>query len=227
VAAVARRSLGSFDGDDIADKLAKLSGALRARDFQEGYQAAAGVWHPGEIPLLSPALRGEDVPLGDPFTDQALHPVDAMMLTDASTLLPDALLVKVDRASMSCGLEVREPLLDHKLIEYALSLPLALKRKHGTTKYLLKRLLKDLLPANLVDQPKRGFSPPLGRWLRGPLRGLLLEVLHDGRLAETGILSRAYTRQAVQSFLAQKQHSPRKMWNLLVFGLWAEKWRPN
>jgi asparagine synthase (glutamine-hydrolysing) len=220
-----RRLLGSFDGSDVNDKLAKLSGALMARDFGEAYDAAAGVWHASEIPRLAPLLAQMHAPLMAPGALDGKSPVEQMMLTDALTLLPDALLVKVDRASMSCGLEVREPLLDHKLIEFAVSLPLELKLRRGTTKHLLKRLLRDLLPAELVDQPKRGFSPPLGRWLRGPLKSLLLEVLHDGRLERTGVVSQPFVRGAVDSFLAGKAHSPRKMWNLLMFGLWADKWQ--
>jgi asparagine synthase (glutamine-hydrolysing) len=146
-----------------------------------------------------------------------------MMLFDAKIYLPDDLLVKIDRASMSVGLEAREPLLDHKLVEYALSLPLRYKYSNQTTKYILKRILYKYLPRDLVDRPKRGFDAPLEQWLlNGSLKSLVMDYLNPRRIREQGILSPAYIQKMVNDFRQGIWINPNKIWNLLAFELWYE-----
>ena len=111
------------------------------------------------------------------------------LAADVETYLPDDLLVKVDIATMSHGLEGRSPFLDHRLMEFCAGLPSDLSFEGRTTKYLLKRAARDLLPAPVIDRPKQGFGVPIDRWLRGALRPMLHDVLLDART-----LGRGYVR---------------------------------
>src|SRR5690606_36750486 len=103
----------------------------------------------------------------------AQDPVDAMLDVDVQYYLPDCLLVKVDIATMAHGLEGRSPMLDHDFMEFAASLPSNLKLRGGTTKYLLKQAARRLLPAEIIDRPKRGFGVPLEAWFRRDLVELM------------------------------------------------------
>ncbi|HWG34427.1 MAG TPA: asparagine synthase (glutamine-hydrolyzing), partial [Gemmatimonadaceae bacterium] len=149
------------------EKMHKLVAALDHANPRERYLEVVSFWAGGapihgNRPVTSPhdrfAREDRELPLGA-----------WMMLLDQRTYLPDDILVKVDRASMAVALEARVPLLDHDLLAYAWSLPLSLKIKHGRGKYLLRELLCRYVPRELVERPKRGFTVPLGAWLRGPL----------------------------------------------------------
>ena len=109
------------------------------------------------------------------------EPLQAMMYLDFAGYLPDDCLVKVDRASMAASLEVRCPLLDHRVVEFAWSLPLSYRVDDGGAKRVLKSVLERYLPRTLFERPKRGFGVPLGAWLRGPLRGWAETLLDERR----------------------------------------------
>src|SRR5436190_8238923 len=117
--------------------------------------------------------------------------VDAALLTDTMTYLPNDLLVKVDIATMAVSLEARSPFLDHEVIEFAASLPEKYKLRGLTTKYLLKRVLRKLLPAENLDRRKMGFGVPITHWLRGNLQGFLRETLLSERSLRRGLFKPA------------------------------------
>jgi asparagine synthase (glutamine-hydrolysing) len=146
--------------------------------------------------------------------------VDATLAVDVETYLPDDLLVKVDISTMAHGLEGRSPFLDHELMEFCASLPSDLKLRGLTTKYLLRRAVRDLLPAAVVDRPKQGFGVPIDRWLRGELRGLVHDVLLDTRTLQRGY----FHEPVVRRLLGEHQRGVRgwhyQLWNLLVLELW-------
>lgn len=203
----------------------KFSSALTAADFLEAFASLTSHWPQEQLNYLAPGLQ-PNVPFNG-FPKINRDPMTIMMLTDAKFYLPDNLLVKVDRASMSVGLEVREPLLDHKLVEYALSLPLSYKYRNRTNKYLLKKILYKYVPRELVDRPKQGFTVPLHQWLKGPLKPLALEYLNPDRIRKEGILSPVYVQDMVNDFLSGVRVTGRQIWSLLVFELWYERWLKN
>lgn len=149
--------------------------------------------------------------------------VTMMGYMDAITYLPDDILVKVDRASMAFGLEARAPLLDHRVAEFAWSLPLKFKYQHGIGKLVLKTLLQQYVPASLIERPKTGFGIPLAEWLRGPLREWMCDTLSDGRIRRDGYLEPALVAQYVREHTSGKRDWQGRLWNLVMFCAWLDQ----
>lgn len=177
------------------------------------------------------ALTGRPVPPYPAYLEASagvehLPSVERPPLVDLVTYLPEDILVKVDRASMAVGLEARAPLLDHHVAEFALRLPLALKWRGGTTKWLLRRLLYRRVPRSLVDRPKMGFGVPLADWLNGPLRARMEELLAGPALRALGLDERA-ARGLWEAFLAGRELRSSSVWALFALLAWAERWKPS
>jgi asparagine synthase (glutamine-hydrolysing) len=146
---------------------------------------------------------------------------ERMLYVDQRLYLPDDILFKVDRMSMANSLEARTPLLDHPLVEFAAALPYDLKVRGLTSKYLLKRAVRDLLPPPLLRQRKQGFSMPVGRWLRGDL-GTTARALLLGHDAERrGLWNPDFVRWMLDEHQAGRHDFGRRLWSLLVFEVWA------
>lgn len=146
--------------------------------------------------------------------------LNRLLYVDIKTELANDILVKVDRMSMANSLEIRSPLLDHRIHEFAATLPDQAKLKGWTTKYLLKRLAKQYLPRELLKRPKRGFSVPLDRWLREDLGNYAAEILFDHGTHSRGLFN---TKAVVQLFKNHAQgltNHGREIWMLLVTELW-------
>jgi asparagine synthase (glutamine-hydrolysing) len=149
------------------------------------------------------------------------NPIDRMLWLDNRTYLPDDLLVKMDIASMHCGLEARSPLLDHEVVEYCASLPVGLKVRSGVGKYLLKKLAERYYPPKFVHRKKMGFGIPVADWLRGPLRSLTESIILDADLMEP--LDGAVIRASWEHLLGAESPTPadgRRVWALLMYGQW-------
>jgi asparagine synthase (glutamine-hydrolysing) len=147
-------------------------------------------------------------------------PMDRAMYVDARTYMVDDVLTKVDRMSMAVSLEAREPLLDHKLLEFAARVPASLKLKNGRSKYLLRRVLDRRVPRTIIDRPKRGFAAPIGQWLRGPLAGLTSELLLDGRLRDRGIFEPREVARIWDEHRSGRADHPHRLWQLVMLELW-------
>jgi asparagine synthase (glutamine-hydrolysing) len=143
---------------------------------------------------------------------------------DFRLYLEGDILAKVDRAGMAHALEVRVPLLNRELVEFARKLPLDLKVRGFTTKYLLRRALRGLLPEDILRRPKKGFNVPMAHWLAGPLRPLLLELLSPTRLKRQGLFIPGYVQGLIREHLEGRRDHRKLLWTLVAFQLWYDKW---
>jgi asparagine synthase (glutamine-hydrolysing) len=147
-----------------------------------------------------------------------------LLYLDTKLYLQDGVLVKVDRASMAHGLEVRVPFLDHRFVELVAGIPEGLKLKGLTTKYLWKKAIKDRIPDEIARRRKRGFGIPIGKWLSGELKELMLELLSEGRLKKQGVFNPSVVKTLVADHLAHRVDNRKKLWNLLIFQLWWDNY---
>ncbi|HEX7049651.1 MAG TPA: asparagine synthase (glutamine-hydrolyzing) [Longimicrobiales bacterium] len=205
------------------EKIGKL-GHLLARDSEAAmYRSLLSAWqHPEHV--LRQAETGESrvEEMLDRTRDLTL--LDRMMATDQATYLADDLLAKVDRASMAVSLEVRVPLIDHRVVEFGWRLPSSLKIRGGRGKWLLRQVLYRHVPEALVERPKVGFTVPIAAWLRGPLRAWAEDLLDSERLEADEILSAAPIRRAWHAFQSGHDGLALALWTVLIFQAWRERW---
>lgn len=165
-----------------------------------------------------------------PYSDLEMHAAEAgglpfvelMMLHDKRYFLPDDIMVKVDRASMSVSLESRAPFLDHAVAEFAASLPIHLKIRNNKGKWLLRQLLKRYIPESLTERPKMGFGAPVGNWLRGPLRCWAEDLLSERRLGGLKGFDARAIRAVWEAHREGRQERGTQLWNLLMFLAWLD-----
>jgi asparagine synthase (glutamine-hydrolysing) len=147
-------------------------------------------------------------------------PLDRSMYVDSQTYMIDDVLTKVDRMSMAVSLEAREPLLDHKLLEFAARVPASLKLKDGRSKHLLRRILERRVPRSITDRKKSGFAAPIGEWLRGPLAPMASELLTDGRLRDRGIFNPQEIARVWNEHRRGDADHRHRIWQLVMLELW-------
>jgi asparagine synthase (glutamine-hydrolysing) len=147
-------------------------------------------------------------------------PLDCALYVDVKTYLVDDIMTKVDKMSMAVSLESREPLLDHKLVEFAAGVPAALKLKNGRSKYLLRRLVERRLPSAIVNRPKQGFEAPTGEWLRGPLAPMVDDLLLDGRLRNRGLFDNGTIARLWREHKSGLRDHRHRLWSLVMLELW-------
>ncbi len=207
----------------IGDKMHKVSEVLAHAHEANFYQMLSSHWKAPEQVVL----HGREPRAGmlDPQWQLALPELmHLMMFLDAAIYLPDDILVKVDRASMAVSLESRVPLLDHRVVEFAWQIPLALKLREGKTKWLLRQVLYKYIPPTLVEREKMGFGVPIHQWLRGPLREWAATLLNEQRLQREGF----FLPQPIQQKWQEHQRSAHDwqyhLWDVLMFQAWLEEW---
>ena len=206
----------------IGDKLRKLAPVLAGGQPNQMHNLLVSNWRESEflVPasrMTAASVEGNWPALGD-FVQQ-------MMYSDLVSYLPDVILAKVDRASMGVSLEARIPFLDHRLIEFAWHLPLHLKFRGGTTKWILRQLLNRYVPHELVDRPKSGFSVPISEWLRGPLRQFGEDLLLQSRLQQDGWLDARLVRKLWTEHITRQRNWEQPLWSLLMFQAWLSEER--
>ena len=204
------------------DKLYKLSNLLMMAKPETLYHRLLSLWDNPTAVVL-----GAVEPL-TAVTDPAQWAsvpglIEQMMYLDTRTYMPDDLLVKVDRASMGVSLEVRTPLLDHRVVEWAWQLPTSLKVRDGEGKWALREVLYKYVPRRLVDRPKMGFGVPIDSWLRGPLRAWAESLLDEKRLRDEGFLDPAPIRQRWADHLSGQRDWQYSLWTVLMFQAWRDQ----
>jgi len=206
------------------DKLHKLAEILAVRTPEEIYLGLVSHWkHPAEVVC---SAREPATVLTDPARWAALPDLEnRMMYLDQMTYLPDDILTKVDRAAMGVSLETRVPLLDHRVVEFAWSLPLSLKIRDGQGKWLLRQVLYNYVPKEMIERPKMGFGIPLDVWLRGPLKEWAETLLDETRLRNEGVFEPLAIRQKWAEHLAGRRNWSYYLWDVLMFQAWSEQWR--
>jgi len=177
--------------------------------------------------LYSPALKAETASFDElaPFRQafrlaEGLDPLSRIMFVDVKTYLADDILTKVDRMSMAHSLEVRVPLLDHKLVEFAVSLPPSLKVAGDVTKILLRQVLNGDTPQQVLTREKHGFISPIGQWLRGELAGYVEETLFSARARERGYFDAATVRRHWDEHRQGRRNREHEIWMLLGLEVW-------
>lgn len=207
----------------LGEKVHKLASALKNGGSDELYRHILSHWkRPSELVLSA----NEPVTA---FTDKSNHPdldsfLSKMMYIDSVTYLADDILTKVDRASMAVSLEARVPLLDHEVVEFAWRCPQRFKYANGQGKWLLRQVLYEYVPRELIERPKMGFGVPLATWLRGSLKEWGEDLLSYQRLQNQGIFNVDLVRQAWQEHQAGRQNWEYHLWDVLMFQSWYDAW---
>ena len=212
---------GRLDVRLFGDKMRKLGRVLPASDLASFYRGLVSAWpEPADLVVGGVEPRSIlDAP--GPF-DAVEDPLLRLQALDLAWYLPDDILVKVDRAAMSVALETRAPYLDHRVVEFALRLPAGLKVGHGLGKRCLRELLYRRVPRDLVERPKMGFGPPLGAWLRGPLRDWAAGLLEPHRLARQGLLNPLPVARCFEAHCAGRADNSQRLWAVLMLQAWLE-----
>ncbi len=211
------------------DKVHKLANILDSRDRDRVYQQLVSCW-PQPEQLLSPQeLQPADREV-DPLLrlQEQLRMEDfvaRMMLLDLKSYLPEDMLVKVDRASMAVSLEVRAPFLDQRVVEFVWRLPQHYKIRNGASKWLLRQILYQYVPRELIERPKSGFGIPIGQWLRGPLKCWAEELLAEKKLEQEGFFRSEVVARHWQEHQSGRRNWEYRLWALLMFQAWKERWR--
>jgi asparagine synthase (glutamine-hydrolysing) len=198
--ALGRDSVGAyFHGVSI------LRDPMRRRLFTDALRSQLGGYNAVEVFRRHARQANTDDPLA------------LVQYLDLKTYLVGDINTKVDRASMAHSLEVREPLMDHPLVEWLATLPSSLKVRRKEGKWLLKKTMEPRLPHELLYRPKMGFAVPLARWFRGPLRGRARELMRSERLADTGFFNQRYLSQLVDRHQSGVMDYSASLWTLLMF----------
>ncbi len=203
----------------VGDKIHKAAELLSFETMDEVYRRLVSHWTSPEH--IVPGSREPATMLtGLEPLPKLSGSVERMMYIDLLSYLPDDILVKVDRAAMAVGLETRVPLLDHRIVEFAMSLPLSLLRAEGKTEWPLRQLLYKHVPRKLVERPKMGFGIPVGEWLRGDLREWAEDLLSEARLKSDGFFDPLLVRNAWQDHVSGRRNYQYPLWDVLMFRAW-------
>ena len=202
------------------EKLLKLANLFGAANLDEMYERLRA--H-GNTSVCLSGHRDKEGAFASETVPRDLHPAERMMYRDMVEYLPDDILVKVDRASMGVGLEVRAPYLDHRVVEFVWSLPLRLKLRGGAGKWILRRLLSRYAPASRILRPKMGFAVPIGEWLKGPLENWAEDLLRESRLKGEDFFHANTIRKMWEQHASGDKDWQFCLWNVLMFQAWLEE----
>ena len=205
----------------LGDRLHKGASLLGSRSISELYRSMVSHWEAPESVVLDATEPLSALTDLDRRLD-GLGDIERMMALDLLTYLPDDILVKVDRAAMGVSLETRVPFLDHRVVEFAWSLPFDYKLRDGVTKWPLREVLYRHVPRAMIERPKMGFGVPIDSWLRGPLRDWAESLISSERLAREGFFDPRPIRVKWEEHLSGRRNWQYLLWDVLVFQAWLE-----
>jgi asparagine synthase (glutamine-hydrolysing) len=203
-----------------ATRVANIANGIAAESAAELFDTLVAHFPLAELNQL----LGKAVPRRTLANAYPGSPGEQLCLWDLHHYLPADVLAKVDRATMAVSIEGREPLLDHRLVEFALSLPFEMRRGPLGSKHLLKKVLYRHVPRSLVDRPKQGFGVPVRQWLAEDLSPLLDEHLEPGRLEAQGLFDPAMVQGYVRRLRRGDRTVAQRLWLLVAFQLWHRRW---
>lgn len=212
---LSERRLQDINGRRI-HRLAQLANAASIEDL---YVRLTSHWQP-EDELVSGLAK--PLPLWEDWPNGAQTNIEKMRMRDIGHYLPDDLLVKVDRASMRVSLESRAPFLSHKVVEAAMALPEHMLVRDGVGKWVLRQILDQYVPRQLIERPKAGFAVPLGDWLRGPLKAWASDLLASDTLRSQGYFDQGKIEKIWTEHLSGKFDRSSYLWNILMFQAWVK-----
>jgi asparagine synthase (glutamine-hydrolysing) len=163
----------------------------------------------------------------EPFQkDSSLDFLQKMLYLELSIRLPELLLMRVDKMASAHSIETRVPFLDHRLVELAFSIPMNLKIKGKTTKYILKKAVQDIIPDEIINRKKKGFGAPTSEWMRkeSPISNQLVNIIHSSKLKELDIFDYNYIEQLINDHQSNVCDNSFKLWNLITLSLWYDEW---
>ncbi|WP_193370325.1 asparagine synthase (glutamine-hydrolyzing) [Pelagibius marinus] len=204
----------------LGEKLHKIADIL-GKSPQQAFCALVSQW-PDPAALVTGGRENVDAVWSEAAGDLSGFAA-RMQFADTQTYLPDDILTKVDRASMAVSLEARVPLLDHRVVEFAWSLPQDFKIRGREGKWILRQVLDRHVPRTLIERPKMGFSVPIDSWLRGPLRGWAEDLLSESRLKRQGFLDPAPIRARWGEHISGKRNWQYSLWGVLMFSAWLDQ----
>jgi len=201
-----------------------LEGSLL--DPDEAHFFWNGTFSPEQLAQIRPGTNGSGLRrLVDELGMAPRGVLDRYLRVDQNYYLPDDILYKTDRMSMAHSLEVRPPFLDHRIVEFAASLPQRLKIRGGTQKYVLRELMRGKLPETVLKRKKTGFDIPTHDWFRGPLRGLLRDTVTAEAMAATGIFDGRAIEALIRDHMERRINAGYHLWGLLTLFLWMKRWK--
>ncbi len=208
----------------VGEKLHKLADCLGG-DRDAFYRRLISHWDkPGE--LVADAKEYETRAWDEGLSGRIPDFVARMQYLDSSIYLPDDILAKVDRASMAVSLEVRVPILDHRVAEFAWTLPRHMKVANGSGKVVLRKLLQRYVPDNLIKRQKMGFGVPINEWLRGPLKDWAGDLLSADALNRHGLINPEPVQRKWSEHLSGAKSWPLPLWSVLMLQSWCDAQRP-
>jgi asparagine synthase (glutamine-hydrolysing) len=206
----------------VGERVHKLARLLTAGTVGDMYRSLLCAWPPTDA-LLHTAVPLEE---SDRILDGAerMDLLDRMLLADQMVYLPDDQLARVDRATMAASLELRSPLLDHRVAEFSWRIPHRLKVRGTTGKWILRQVLYRRVPREMIERPKMGFSIPIDRWLRGPLRPWAEGLLDETEVGRAGLFDPRPIRRAWSDLKEGRRQTGMALWAIVMFQAWSARW---
>jgi asparagine synthase (glutamine-hydrolysing) len=210
---------------NLKDKVYKLKNILRETELSEIFRTGNTFWTEQQLArLFTPSISTKQIDLYGFGKMQSINPISQMQAADFRVYLPDDVFVRMDRATMALGLEGREPFLDQDIAEYIARVPSSWKIRNGKGKYILRQVLSRYLPPELVERPKQGFGIPIYDWMRKDFSRFLEEYLSPARLRKHGLFEEQEVTKGLQAYLKGRKENAHKLWYLLMFQMWHERW---